>query len=66
MTEDDKQKIREMKLRSPGWKILETWMDEHIKSGVNILINSNDEEVRGKIKGMRFILNKVNQFSKKK
>ena len=66
MTDDKKQKIRDMKLKSPGWNVMEKWMEKQIKSLTDVLLNGNDEEIRGKIKGMRFILNKVNQFSKKK
>jgi len=66
MTPEEKKKIREMKLHSPGWQTLEKWAKKQIDNHTKLLIEENDETIRGTIKGMKAFLNKVNQLSKPK
>lgn len=65
MKPDDRKKLRDLKLHSIGYKVLETWAEKQVVIWTNMLIEENDEVIRGKIKGMKAILNKVNQMAKK-
>lgn len=64
-TEDEKKEIRHMVETHPGWKRLERWMDEVVKTSVDILIEKDDEGVRGEIKAFRRIKKKVYDSLKK-
>ena len=64
---DDTQKfeVREMARSNPGWKIVNEWCKIEVEHLVKQLIQENNEDVRGKIKGIKLVLNKVNSILKK-
>lgn len=65
LTEEQKKEIRHMVETHPGWKALQRWCEEYILARINGLVEKEDPELRGQIKGMRAILNTVNKSLKK-
>ena len=65
MDAEQQMLVRDMKHNSPGWKIVEVWAEKQVQEMTKMLIDENDETLRGKIKGVRMLLNKINRLSKK-
>ena len=58
MTPEERQKVRAM-ASLEGWTILAALAMGEIEALTKQLIEKNDEDARGKIKGIRWFLNKV-------
>lgn len=62
--EEQAEEVREMR-NSKGWKIVESWINHRIKTGINDLLTCplNEVEVRrAKIQALREILLKVGEL----
>ncbi len=64
-TEEQKKEIRHMVETHPGWKHLEKWMDEVVKASTDVLVEKDNEAVRGEIKAFRRLKKKVYDSLKK-
>ena len=56
----DKAEIENL-LRHRGWTIYEAEVKKEIESFISSLVTKNDEELRGKIKGMRIAIEAIPQ-----
>jgi len=58
MTNEQMTRIKEMSA-SDGWKVFEKILKDHHDNLINQLVDSNDDNVRGIIKGIRYVTSKV-------
>ena len=58
--------VCDMATKSVGWLALQKWCSLEIDELTNQLIENENSEVRGKIKGLKNLLAKVNSIKEKK
>ena len=63
MTDAEKGAIKDMVRSNPGWQVLAKWCAMEIEGGKNILVEKDDDLVRGKIKAYQLLIDKFNRIA---